>query len=503
MFNNNHPVKNKILAILAVLPVVLGFAGCQQASEPSTTTTTPAATTQTVIETGDVVVGQYETDLYILKKTAPATVVVGEPFTYTYELTAKQDISDVAVRDTVPAGATLVSTEPQSQGGIAWTVAKVKKGETKTMKATMSADQVTTLANCATATATPVACTEVVVAQAKLGITKTVDKPVVIVGEQAVFTITVSNPGNFVAKNVVVADKLPEGLIGTDGKTEYSLAVGDLAAGETKTAGTIPVVTQKRGEFTNVAQASASNVKEKPEAQATIKTMTKELAVEKTGPKQEYANKQATYTIKVTNPGDTDLENVVITDSLPGAYAFVSATKGGVAQGQVVTWTLPRLAAGSSDEVALTIGCATLGSFVNNVTAAANGLTKEANATTEWIGVPGLLLEVVDNVDPITVGGTTTYTITVTNQGQVADTNVKLVGIVPSTLEVVSVTGGKVEAGKVDFDNIPTLAGKQSVTYTVTVKAKDAGNALFEVQMKSDIVAKANPVREYESTSVY
>ena len=53
--------------------------------------------------------------------------------------------------------------------------------------------------------------------------------------------------------------------------------------------------------------------------------------------------------------------------------------------------------------------------------ATAQGLKESAQACTEWIGVTGVLVEVVDDPDPIQVGETTTFTIRVTNQGSTRD----------------------------------------------------------------------------------
>ena len=73
------------------------------------------------------------------------------------------------------------------------------------------------------------------------------------------------------------------------------------------------------------------------------------------------------------------------------------------------------LRTGQSFDVVLT--SKTAGSHCNAATVvAAGGLRDSAEACTLWIGVAAVLLEVVDDPDPIQADEQNTYTIRVTNQ---------------------------------------------------------------------------------------
>ncbi|MCZ6698173.1 MAG: hypothetical protein O7D94_04500, partial [Planctomycetota bacterium] len=119
-------------------------------------------------------------------------------------------------------------------------------------------------------------------------------------------------------------------------------------------------------------------------------------------------------------------------------------------------------------------------------------------------GIPAILLECVDNPDPIEIDGNVTYTITVTNQGSAVGTNIAIVCTLPKEQEHVSSTGPTkaVSKGKkVTFAPLATLAPKASVVYKVTVKGIAEGDVRFKVSLNSDQMT--SPAEETESTRIY
>ena len=75
----------------------------------------------------------------------------------------------------------------------------------------------------------------------------------------------------------------------------------------------------------------------------------------------------------------------------------------------------------------------------------ASGTAKSSSCTTEVVGVPAILLEVVDVEDPVEVGKEAVYDIKVTNQGSAIGTNIR---ISPRKLNLVaqSIRGLRAEA---------------------------------------------------------
>jgi uncharacterized repeat protein (TIGR01451 family) len=112
-----------------------------------------------------------------------------------------------------------------------------------------------------------------------------------------------------------------------------------------------------------------------------------------------------------------------------------------------------------------------------------------------------VLLEVVDDPDPIQVNETTTYTIRVTNQGFADITNVKIVADFDEEVTPVSTAQGSVSGKRATFPAVSRLAGKQSATYTITVKGAKVGDARNKITLTCDELK--TPVTEEESTTVY
>ena len=62
-----------------------------------------------------------------------------------------------------------------------------------------------------------------------------------------------------------------------------------------------------------------------------------------------------TYTLTVTNEGPSDASGITVTDTLPGAVTFVSASAGCSESGGTVTCTAASLATGASVPFTVTV----------------------------------------------------------------------------------------------------------------------------------------------------
>jgi uncharacterized repeat protein (TIGR01451 family) len=503
---NNLPALLRTFAYTVGFASIALFTGCQTAPEPTATSTEPAPrfapmTSSTTVPApmmassdGTTSVANINSDLYTLTKSVRRQVVVGQPFDYVYTLTAKTALKNVVVTDEVPSGATLVSTSPtaDSRGSsFAFPIGELAAGESRTLTATMRANSVGTLVNCATVTAIPAACTTVTV------------RDTVKVGEGATFTITVRNEGTAVAENVVLNDRLPAGLRTADGSSTVSFPAGSLAVGESRTFN-LPVTTTTKGRFCNVVEGVASNVvpDANDNAEACITVLEPGLSVEKSGTPEQFINRNATYNIVVTNTGETTLSPVEVVDAVPAGNVIVNAG-GGSVSGNNISWTIPSLAAGARETFTIVVTNRTAGQTCNSVTASApaDRLTDSAQACTVWRGVAGVLVELVDDPDPIQVGETTTMTVRITNQGNADLTNVRAVASLSSELAVVSTSAGAQSERRVEFPAIPVLASKAVVTYTFVVRGTGEGDARTRLSVETN--ETRSPITEDESTTVY
>lgn len=219
-------------------------------------------------------------------------------------------------------------------------------------------------------------------------------------------------------------------------------------------------------------------------------------------PNLRYVGRDAEFKIVVSNKGQGPARNVVVTDTMSGSD-FVSADNGGQRQGDRVVWTIGTLDAGQSRELGVKVRCSRIG-MVKNMAQVTYCAEAAAECDFEVRGIPAVLLECVDDPDPIEVGGTLTYTITVTNQGSQTATNVAINCVVPPELEYVSgggATTASADGKNVRFAPLASLPPKGQARFTVTVKGVRDGDARFRVSMMIDQIN--SPVEETESTHVY
>jgi len=213
--------------------------------------------------------------------------------------------------------------------------------------------------------------------------------------------------------------------------------------------------------------------------------------------------RNATFEIDVTNSGDGAALDVVVTDVIPAGIDFLNADNGATRQGDKIVWRIGTLQAGESRTLKSNFLCNRIGRYTNRASVTYCAAAAD-ECELEVKGIPAILLECVDDPDPIEVGGSVTYTITVTNQGSATGTNIGITCTLPPEQELVDSKGptNATSQGKiVTFAPLPTLAPKAKATFRVTVKGVSVGDTRFQVSLKSDQMD--TPAMETESTHIY
>jgi len=238
-------------------------------------------------------------------------------------------------------------------------------------------------------------------------------------------------------------------------------------------------------------------------AWASVASAGPNVEITKSCPGLRYLGRNATFEITVTNRGDAAAQNVVVTDVISGGVQFLSADNGGVREGANLVWRLGTLDAGQSRQLSATFRCDQIGA-VRNTATVTYCAESQASCAMEVKGIPAILLECVDDPDPIELNSSLTYTITVTNQGTAIGTGIVIKCTLPAEQEYVSSTGPTqaTSAGKdVTYATLATLAAGANTVYKVTVKGIGVGDVRFRVELNSDQIT--SPVMETESTHIY
>jgi uncharacterized repeat protein (TIGR01451 family) len=312
--------------------------------------------------------------------------------------------------------------------------------------------------------------------------------------------LVVRNTGSSQLTGVKVTDTLPAGLT-SEGKSSLVFDAGTLAPGASKEF-KYNATAARTGSYTNTANATTE---QGVSARATASTAVHQPVLNLTckAPEQQYMGRPFDVCFTVSNRGDMSDTGTQVMMPVPTGLTFRSATAGGRLVGNNVVWDVGSLATNAPKELCVTLVSAGAGTYSFNATAkGACAAQVSVTCQTRVIGVSALLLEVVDNPDPIQVGETTTYTIKVTNQGTADDTNVRVVVEFPAEIDPVNASnGGTVSGKRVTFPAHPRLASKQSFEYTLTARGARVGDARVKfIRTSQDIPA---PTTEEESTRVY
>lgn len=401
-----------------------------------------------------------------------------------------------------------VSSEPTASrandGGVRWELGDLGSCETRIIRVRATSDAIGLAGNCLAASYNNELCATTQVVEAALTLRKQATREALLC-DTITLQYEVCNPGTGVASGVRVTDTLPAGLTTVDGASSVNVDVGNLAPGECKTI-TVQAKASRTGTFESPASAVASNDLRADAAATTTIVSQPALEIVSECNDVQFVGRNITYQFRVTNTGDASCENTIVTASLPSNATFVRASDGGSGAGSQATWNLGSLAPGADRLVSVTVQPNAIGSY--RATARAECVCASpvaAECVTEVRGIPAVLLEVIDIDDPVEVGSTTTYEITVTNQGSAQDSNIRIVCELPPELEFVSAggaTNGSARGQTVTFAPLPTLAPKAKATWTVVVRATGEGNIRFTTNMLTDQLGD-NPVRETESTNLY
>ena len=444
-------------------------------------------------------------EVLLVEADGPKSAMLNHSATYNLKVTNLTDnaVHNIMLMSTNPDGfqvtsATPATTQPMDKG-MGYALGDLGPKESKTVMITGMATKVGEVDTCYTVTYNPpTLCTMLQVTNPAIALK--VDAPADSdICQPVAYTYTVTNTGSGTAHNVTLSEDLPDGLMTADGAKTVTNTIGDIPQGESRTY-TSQIKASKVGPFTGSAMAKSDG-----DAAPAVSTMTTfhapMLAVAVTGGQSDFVGKMVDYQIMVTNKGDAVAKNAMVQVGHPANGLGTVTSKDVDASGMV---PLGDLAPGASKTVTAQ-ATSTQGGTVTVMAMAKATCSPDASGSVDTMfnTISALLLETVDEVDPVKVGSNVVYDVKVTNQGSGPDNNVNVTATIPDGEEYVSTDGPtqpSVDGSTLTFPPIPSLSPKASATWKVTVKAVKAGDVQFKTTATADGVS---PSEKGEGTKLY
>ncbi|MEL1265892.1 OmpA family protein [Pseudoxanthomonas putridarboris] len=439
----------------------------------------------------------------------------GEELTYTITITndSTTDATAVPVIDIVPEHTTFVSADnggALNGGQVEWSVDVPGESQVVLTVVFRVADPipagVAAIANNATVDGEGCAtdpCVETPTVEPAFTVTKAVTAEsgavdgIAEAGEEITYTITVANTAGIDAADVAIVDVVPantsfvsasDGGVLNGSQVEWTADVP--ANGAITRTVVFRVADPIPAGVTAIANSATANGEgcattpcvETPTVEPAF-TVTKAVTAESGAtPGVAEPGEEITYTITVANTAGIDAADVAIVDVVPANTSFVSASDGGVLNGNQVEWTADVPANGA---ITRTVVFRVADPIPAGVTAIANSATAngEGCATTPCVETPAATPEfTLEKALTGESGGATagmaeageqlTYTLTVANTSGANATNVVVVDVVPANTSFVSADNG----GTLNGDQVQwtlDIAAHSSVTLSVVFQVDD------------------------------
>ena len=444
-----------------------------------------------------------------IQKFAPAEVQVGKPATFRIAVrnTGTAPAAGVEIHDQIPKGTKVLSSNPRATNGVrgdlVWTLGSIKPGEEVSVEVQLMPTAEGEIGSVATVQFAAEASARTTATRPQLVIETTIPDRVQI-GEQVAMQIVVSNPGTGVATGVIIEEHIPAGLQHAAGADlEYEL--GSLKPGESRKLD-LALTATRPGPVTNILSVRGEgNLRAESRKQIEITAPQLELALE--GPKKRYLEREATYQLSIHNPGTAPAQKVELVAYLPQGLKFVSANNAGRFDetNRAVVWRLEELPVRETGTVELVTLPIEAGQQTLKLrTAADRGISAEKEHPVVIEGIAAILFQAADTIDPVEVGGETTYEVRVVNQGSKAATNVRLAVQLPPELKPLAADGPSrytIQGNQVLFEGLARLAPKADTTYRIRVQGVRPGDLRTRIQLSTDEMQ--TPVLKEESTRVY
>ncbi|MEB2780293.1 gliding motility-associated C-terminal domain-containing protein, partial [Algoriphagus sp. C2-6-M1] len=306
-------------------------------------------------------------------------------------------------------------------------------------------------------------------------------------GDVITYTLTVTNTGNVTLTDVMVTDPM----------TGLAQNVGTLTPGAFTAVNTEYVVTQAdmdSGSILNTAlttgDAPGDNDPSDEDDVVTPAIQTPAIQIVKTdnGAEVDAAGDVITYTLTVTNTGNVTLTDVMVTDPLTGLD-------------QNVGTLVPGASTAVDTDYVVTQGDMDAGSILNTALTTGDAPGDEDPSDDDQVETPVIvaqaiqLVKTADQTEVKEIGQVITYTLTVTNTGNVTLTDVTITD--PMTgfdKNIGTLLPGEVKAEQTSYTVTDEDLQRESILNVAVVKATLPNEEIIEDEDNVSVGVSANQI---------
>jgi uncharacterized repeat protein (TIGR01451 family) len=334
-------------------------------------------------------------------------------------------------------------------------------------------------------------------------------------------TVTLTNNGTSAVANVAFIDQLSPGQIffsaSDTAHSTFTLSNGDVTgtvasigtgAANTDTITIVSLVTgatgTSAGDTAVIGVPAGNQMAPSVNKSVLITAGSANVSVKKSAPTSGIVGTPITDTVTLTNSGAAAVTNVAFIDTLPANVSGVSASDAAgdtftFANGQI-TGNIASLATGTST-VSVVFTPTAAGNLADTAAVGISGGntgTISSTATTTVVTPAHLSISKTGTPATVNVGGTETYTITISNSGGTAASGATVTDQVPAGLTNVQATdtaGTVTISGNKVTDNLGTIAantGTETLTITATAAALASGTTSTTVSNTANLAFNGN-----------
>ena len=445
-----------------------------------------------------------------LQKVMPEEIVLNQPATLKTVIhnVGNSVARNVTITDRVPQGTRLVSTVPEAvfspDGELRWSIGNIEPSVEFIVEMRVLPLREGEIGSVAMVTHSAEASGRITVTRPMLAVEVRAPAEVRL-GETANVEIIVSNPGTATVRNVVVEERVPEGLFHRDGRIMRHEGITSLRPRETRTL-TLPLLCVGGGNLVNHVIVTADGDL-MVEDRTTIRALAPILNLEIVGARNRFLERRSEYRLIIANRGNASARNVALELVLPAAVQFVSTNQSGVYEPSTHTvhWALEELPAQEAGEIELVIIPAQIGEHsLRFVGVGENNLRAEATLPVSIDGIAAITFDISGDSNLVEVGKDVVYEIRIANRGTKAAENVKVRVALPEGMSFVRAEGGRTQVaqgGIINFETLSRLAPNGEHIFKLSARCQTEGDHRVNVQVISDDLR--SPITREESTRVF